>query len=148
MAPLTKREIAVYLVAIVIGLSVVLWTWVLHPAPGNPLRFPVPQMILGPKVVAPGATIIVEGFKCNETDDPVTTTGESHWKRIDLGGPGSTEFFAEGRRTHDPGCTGHRFENIVPQTEGIWRLEGIECLIERPDVCRSWYVENVEVRVP
>lgn len=91
----------------------------------SPLNYKNPQAVLSP-VVQQGGTLIVDAYKCNDTDKPVAVEGASYWRNLDT--QELTLKSATAGAIRDPGCPLLHYENAVPADlpPGRYQLEGVE----------------------
>ena len=122
----------------------------------NPLRYPLPQEIIGSRVLHPGDGFEVVAQKCNDGDEAVGVVGMSDWREVlpdGSFGPGqpyrasTSTLFIEGHT-----CIERRGINQIPldlATEKNYRLEGLDCIVPEKRLCRPWWTQTFDVvRVP
>jgi len=125
--------------------AAILYALVSHDEPYKPLRNISPQTVLTP-VVVQGGTLIVEAYKCNDSDEPVSVSGISSWRNLD-----TREIIIRNINNgavRDPGCPLLHFENRVPidLPPGRYHLEGVETVLEGERVQReAWRTEEFVV---
>lgn len=118
--------------------------------PGNPLRYYVPQEVIGETTIHVGGNLMVRRVKCNESDQPIAISSQgSFYRRVDVPGqyvasqaPGATIVIGPNV------CDEAIFSGPLPDgvTPGTWRRQGIDCTVDTEERwCRSWYTDEFKV---
>ena len=120
--------------------------------PYNPLRYPLPQEIVGPsRVLHRDEVFLVHRLKCNDGDEPVAIIGQSDWRQINSNGS-----FLNGipyRASNVPlviaahECNERDGTNQIPadMPYGTHILEGLDCITPELKICRAWYTQSFQV---
>lgn len=117
----------------------------------NPLRYPVPQDIVGTTVLHQGNSFPVHRLKCNDGDTQVSVLGQSDWRQ--LGDDGGFKQGIPYRASSVPlvmpahECNEREGLNEIPLNLplGRWVLEGEDCITPKLTVCRPWFTEPFDV---
>ena len=119
--------------------------------PPNPLRYIVPQTIVGSHVLHRGEEFKVFRSKCNDGDEPLAVLGKSDWRQIDTSG--SFLSAIPHRSSNVPliipahECNVREGTNQIPDDLpfGTWQLEGQDCVTPGLVICAVWWTERFEV---
>lgn len=116
----------------------------------NPLKYDVPQSIVGPKTIPVGGILAISRTKCNRADVPVAAQAQgSFYRRVDEGGqfvvssPGGSLLVLPANSCDTTVFSGPLPVDVGP---GIWVRQGSDCTIDQPARwCASWYTERFTV---
>ena len=86
-----------------------------------------------------GDDLVVQGTKCNRSEDHVSVRGTTSWAAVDP--PGSVVETGRGQAIRAPGCTTVEFRNAIPpavaaRTRALTATAGVACV--------SWRVTGTE----
>ena len=133
--------------ALIVALVITLWpegTYAPLYGPG----YEKPQRVENEVVELGEAVHVLEVVKCNASQEPVITSSNVHWVRVNNGNQ-KTIFVRSGGGPLYPGCYAPRdFENSMPSsvTPGTWVIRGIETVTDNNRVqIIQWETEPFEV---
>ena len=118
----------------------------------NPLRYPVPQELVGSRTLRAGDEFSVHRLKCNDGDAAVgVTLISSDWREILPNGSMGMGFpYRSGTvpliiPAHE--CNERNGLNQIPLdlAPGKWQLEGLDCIVPEKRLCRPWYTQVFDV---
>ena len=152
-APRHDRFLVGGLLLVVIGLIVFITIQFLtEPAkPYSPLRYSLPQEIVGTRILHPGEEFSVYRQKCNDSNEALAIVGHSDWRQVDangnwiLGIPYRSSVLPLVIEAHE--CNERAGLNKIPDDMplGTWVLEGLDCVTPGLTICQHWYTESFEV---
>ena len=158
-----SRRLAI-LVFVVLGLAVAVnlgetaWHVRSHIVEYDPLGdFPEQEVLNEDHLVPTDSFVIIEGTKCNDSDETVTVAGEVSWQSVEPSGIAFVVLAGVGAL--DPGCTTETFHNPVPDEvaelaeEGLvmWKVNGTNWPIDdegNRGSPRDFQSETFEVHLP
>lgn len=114
----------------------------------SPLYTQIPQAVLSQPPIYPGGTVSIKALKCNRSDTQIAFQGDSYWRSVDVGEQTILHRVALSPLVLGPQeCLERVFMNKLPDSipPGRWRLQGIDCLVDKPSVCTPWYSEIFQI---
>ena len=150
--------LAALVAAVFINLGETAWHLRRHADQYDPLgEFPEQVVLNEDHLVPVDSFAIIEGTKCNDSDETVTVAGEVSWRSVDP--PGIAFVVLAGVGKLDPGCTTQTFHNPVPDEVAelaaedviMWEINGTNWPIDENGnrgSPRDFRSERFEVQVP
>ena len=137
---------------ILLGIGFAAGAYLLEPStPYSPLRYSAPQVIVGSKLLHPGAEFSVQRTKCNDGDEAVAVVlVSSDWRKVTDSGEGVGLPYRRGTTPlviNGHSCNERAGLNMLPLDiePGTWQLVGLDCIVPEKRICQAWHTESFEI---